>query len=133
MTEEENVRQRPSFLRGVTIGICLLLVVMSVVATFIVYPHLKDDWRLDGIVQAVALDWRDFGEKKARARLEYELDHQEIGLAVSDESCILDGAEGSERTVECSWEVSFRIPFSQELLVLPFGSKARITADGQLQ
>lgn len=95
-----------------------------------VFPYFRDDYVLDGIVRAVALDWRDFGQDKAQARLEHELDHRGIGLWVGDEACQLVTSE-HERRVTCQWVVS--LAAADVSLPLAFRSSAAIDRDGNLR
>ncbi len=123
-------------------GIALAIVALTPVAAgaAILSPFLADDLALDHTVRAVALDWRDFGRTVAQARLEYELDHQGIGLQVGDEDCTLTEEAGT-REVACAWFTTVSVP-GQSLFALegvaehvsvPFASRAIITAEGELR
>jgi hypothetical protein len=101
------------------------------VAMAVAYPYVRDDLSLDRIVRAVALDWRDFGRETAENRLQYELDHQGIGLAVGDDSCSLREQEGA-RVVACSWKVDVAFP-TGHVVPLSFSSVAELAADGDLR
>ena len=97
-----------------------------------VYPWIRDDVLLDWVVKAVALDWRDFGADAAHARLQYELDHQGIGLQVADSDCHLTELDGGARQVSCAWAVSLDVPGTQASWPLAFESVAVIDESGQL-
>ncbi len=112
----------------VVVGLILVLGPITVMAG----PFVRDDWLLDRIVRAVALDWRDFGRDRARARLEYELDHNGIGLHVRDDDCTLVEEPSGVRRVTCAWEVRFVVPASGMGWPLSFGSEASIGTDGDL-
>ncbi len=99
---------------------------------WLVGPYLVDDWWLDRIVRIVALDWRDFGEERARARLEYELDHHRIGMHVRDDDCLMR-TQGSERSIRCGWETRLSIPATGLRIPLSFVSEVEITASGDLK
>jgi hypothetical protein len=99
----------------------------------LISPYLLDDWRLDRLVVATALDWRDFGREKAETRLAYELDREHIGMQVTDESCELTQTEEGTRMVGCAWDVDVEVPFSQWTIPLSFSSQARVLAEGTLQ
>lgn len=115
----------------VTIG---LVVVAALVFVFaLVWPFVRDDLVLDRMVLAVALDWRDFGRDKAQARLEYELDHEGIGLQVVDESCLLEERSSGERVVACRWTASVELPFVAWRVPLAFQSRAEVAPDGSLR
>ena len=107
----------------------LLLVVVFLAA---VGPWIRDDMRLDWIVRAVALDWRDQGEQAARTRLQYELDHQGIGIWVADEDCEFRD-EPPLRTVQCRWTATLHVPTTARSIPLPFESVAVVTANGDIQ
>lgn len=109
------------------LGLPLLLV--GGAACWAAWPFLRDDLVLDRIVLAVALDWRDFGREKAQARLEYELDHQRIGLQVTDEDCALV-EEDRIRRVECAWTGTARLPLFGIAVPLSFRSAAELSPDG---
>ena len=114
--------------------IALLLVPLAAAAGFgaLVGPYFLDDQRLDGAVMAVALDWRDFGQGKARERLQYELDHRGIGLQVGDDDCAFD-EQGGTRIVRCEWAVDVAVPMTAKIIPLSFESRAEIAADGDLR
>jgi len=95
-------------------------------------PYVQDDRALDRIVQAVALDWRDFGLETARTRLQYELDRQRIGLQVSDDDCTFEVLEGGTRVVRCAWAVEVPLPLSSRRIPMSFRSEARMEPDGDL-
>jgi hypothetical protein len=95
-------------------------------------PYVSDDLRLDRVVRAVALDWRDFGEERARERLEYELDHQGIGAWVEDDDCVLVTA-GEERSVTCAWGVALPVPWTELVLPVTFRSVATIDPSGDIR
>ena len=98
----------------------------------IAYPFLRDDAALDWVVIAVALDWRDFGEDAAVERLQYELDHQGIGLHVDDDDCELQPRSDGARTVSCDWGVALAVPGTDVVLPLAFHSSATLSAAGEL-
>ncbi len=106
--------------------------VALIVPLWIVAPYLRDDWWMDRIVRIVALDWRDFGEERARSRLEYELDHRAIGLYVGDEDCVLTSSPEGLREVRCGWRVALTMPGLGIQIPLSFGSRVTIAADGAL-
>lgn len=97
------------------------------------YPYYRDDRSLDRIVRVVALDWRDFGEVRARARLEYELDRAGIGMWVRDEDCALSVSPTGDRVVGCAWTADVALPGTSLTLPLSFASNAAIDARGELR
>jgi hypothetical protein len=97
-----------------------------------IFPYYRDDRVLDKVVREVAMDWRDFGEERARARLEYELDRARIGLWVGDGDCELV-REGDLRRVRCAWRVDLAVPGTDRRLTLAFGSAVSLRPDGLLQ
>ncbi|NCG18411.1 MAG: hypothetical protein GWP91_05290 [Rhodobacterales bacterium] len=100
------------------------------VCLFAVWPFLADDLALDRLVRVVALDWRDFGEDKARERLQYELDHQKIGVQVGDGDCLLE--EEIARRVRCDWTAVVVVPVAGTQVPLAFSSRATIGDDGDI-
>jgi hypothetical protein len=102
------------------------------VPTLTILPLLRDDWALDRVVVAVALDWRDLGEEKARQRLQFELDREGIGGQVSDDACTLATEADDVRAVACRWEVRIDLPLVREQVPLSFASVARIDRRGVL-
>ena len=106
------------------------VVLMS--SSLLVWPYVRDDLVLDRVVQAVALDWRDFGRDRAQNRLLYEFDHGEIGMHVRDEDCALSSSESGERRVHCDWSVDVEIPGTGWVLPMRFHSGAELGADGGL-
>jgi hypothetical protein len=110
------------------VGCGLLLLVPAA----ILGPYVLDDRKVDAIVKVVALDWRDFGEEKARARLEVELDRRSVGSQVRDEDCELR-KEGDDKIVRCAWKVDVEILALGRTVPLSFQSTARIEANGDLR
>lgn len=122
--------------RALRIGLAVwagLTLVSLVVVTSALYPWVRDDVLLDRVVQAVALDWRDFGEDAAMARLQYELDHQGIGMQVADHDCALSAHADGTREVRCAWAVALTVPGTETAYPLHFASQAVVTPDGDLQ
>jgi len=131
--EEAPRRSSTRWIRVVS-AIGLAVVATPVVAALVlVGPYLRDDRRLDRVVRVVALDWRDFGREAAITRLQYELDHQHIGMEVRDDDCALDEPEPGVKEVRCAWHVDVTVPLTSWTLPLDFGSDARIQSDGDLQ
>ena len=75
------------WLQRLAAAILLAVLLVFVVTAVVIGPWVRDDLRLDWMVRAVALDWRDQGKEAAHTRLQYELDHQGIGTWVADEDC----------------------------------------------
>lgn len=107
-------------------------VVVVGVPLLLLSPYLRSDIVLDRIVKVVALDWRDFGEARARERLQYELDHRGIGLHVRAGDCTLSVIEG-RRHVGCSWALRVPVPGAQMVVPLAFRSEAWVNADGDVE
>jgi hypothetical protein len=126
----EPAPRRP-WVRRVLLGMLAGVVVVAVVPLVVAYPYLRDDYVLEGVVRAVALDWRDFGRDKAQARLEYELDHRGIGMWVGDDDCVLLEEDGVRR-VTCAWRAEVRVPLAEAILPLAFRSSAGIDGTGAL-
>ncbi len=139
---DEPVQQEPSrrpwlgTLRRWTgralVALAIVVLTPIVASAALVSPFLADDVRLDRVVRAVALDWRDFGEEQARSRLEFELDHQGIGLQVGDDDCTLIEEEGWRR-VDCTWVTEMAVPGRADPVLLPFASRAAISPEGDLE
>ena len=124
---------RRGWVRTVSMASFLAVSVPLVVVFALIGPLLRDDRRLDHIVRATALDWRDFGREKAVLRLQYELDHQRIGLQVSDADCGLDEPEPGTRRVRCAWVGEVQVPLIGKSFPLAFESEATIGPDGDLR
>ena len=125
------VAPRPATLRRVLLGMGAGALVALCVPAWLVFPYYRDDRALDRVVRVVALDWRDFGEQRARSRLEYELDGAGIGLWVRDEDCSL-ASERPERQVACRWSVALEVPLVEVVVPLSFDSVVAIGPDGDL-
>ncbi len=95
-------------------------------------PYVIDDRKLDAIVKVVALDWRDFGEERARGRLEVELDRRSVGHQVRDEDCRFE-KQGDDRIVRCAWTVQVEVLLLDRTFPLSFRSTARITGSGDMR
>lgn len=109
-----------------------LVALAAVGASVVAYPYVRDDLALDWVVRAVALDWRDFGRDAAVARLQYELDHQGVGMYVGDDNCDLDLGEDGSRRVTCAWGVELQVPMTELALPLAFESQAVVDSEGEL-
>lgn len=112
-------------------GVAALMLVVAV-PSLTVMPLFRDDAALDGVVVAVALDWRDFGAETAQERLQYELDHQGIGTHVEDEDCEMSTEGDGVRQVRCVWSVDVRFPMVSEPVPMHFESVARVDRNGVL-
>ena len=112
-------------------GVAALMLVVAVPA-LTVMPLFRDDSALDGVVVAVALDWRDFGAESAQERLQYELDHHGIGAHVKDEDCLLSSEADDVRQVRCMWSVDVRFPLLSAPVPMHFESVARVDRNGVL-
>ncbi|MEZ4241354.1 MAG: hypothetical protein R3F59_35400 [Myxococcota bacterium] len=119
------VAQRMAF--GACVGLALAIVAAGAWG----FRYYRDDRALDRIVRIVALDWRDFGEDEARARLAYEFDRAHIGLWVRDEDCALQ-RDGDRRQVRCAWRVDVPVPGTRRRVPLAFQSLAWVGPDGAL-
>lgn len=115
------------------LGVAMLGIALIVGGIALVWPYVRDDLLLDRVVLAVALDWRDFGRDKAQARLEYELDHQRIGMQVTDEHCALTESGDGLRRVGCAWTAQVRVPLLEVRVPLSFASQATLGPDGLLR
>ena len=115
---------------GVALGTGVLV---ALVASVVVYPFVRDDVLLDRTVSAVALDWRDFGRERAMSRLQYELDHQGIGMQVGDDDCAFTEDVDGAKSVQCAWGVQVAIPLTKSSIPLAFSSVATVRPDGDLQ
>lgn len=129
--EAQADRARP-WGRIVLLGMLAGVLLGTLVGAVVVGPYLWDDLAIDRIVRVVALDWRDFGETRARARLEFELDAQGIGMHVRDEDCALWTETDGTRRVRCAWGVTLSIPWIERVIPLRFRSEVSLHRDGAL-
>ena len=129
----EVVQPRPPrpWVRRILLGMLAGVLVAVLIPVAWVFPYFRDDYVLDGVVRAVALDWRDFGREKAQARLEYELDARGVGLWVGDDDCRLETGQGADRVL-CEWGVELQVPIAEVALPLAFRSVASIDGEGRL-
>ena len=111
------------WLKRLALAAAIATLLVAVALAFILGPYFQDDLALDQIVEAVVLDWRDFGRDKAVERLQHELDRQEIGMHVQDESCAFEEDE-TTRHVRCEWSTRIEIPGTGFTIPLNFESQA---------
>ncbi|MCB9669333.1 MAG: hypothetical protein H6734_07675 [Alphaproteobacteria bacterium] len=136
MTDADAVEPAPrrSFvgrlLRWVALFVILLGIGLVSAAAAFLYPYVRDDFRIDGIVRVVALDWRDFGRARADERLRFEFADQHIGRHTSPADCALE-AVGEARTVRCAWTVMLKVAGRD--VPLAFDSTATIDPHGDLR
>ena len=116
-----------------SLAVSLLFFAAVVSMVVVVVPFVRDDFVLDQIVIAVALDWRDFGSAAAQERLKYEMDNRAIGMSVGDEHCSLTETPNGLKRVQCQWQVEIAVPGSEHRIPLNFNSKAEIDEEGQLR
>lgn len=114
---------------GIAVGVIALAV--AAVPAWRIGWLLRDDYALDGIAVAVALDWRDFGIDKARQRLQFELDRAGLD-AVRDEACTLDETKDGARKVACAWRMDLVLPLWPRPIPLSFASEASVDRNGVL-
>lgn len=134
MAEQAQAPEEPRswwrrLLGWLALGMGLIVVALGAGALALFYPLLRDDYQLDQAVLAVALDWRDFGEEKARQRLQIELSERAIRQP-RIEDCRFEAAD--DRAVRCSWGVAIALPGGRSL-PLSFESEAVVTAAGDLR
>ena len=130
MDDERPERRRSPLRIGTLFAVaCAMLLVVPAV---MLGPYVLDDRKLDAIVKVVALDWRDFGEERARGRLEVELDRRSVGNQVRDEDCRFEH-EGEDRIVRCAWTVQVEVLLLEKTFPLSFQSSARITPSGDMR
>lgn len=111
----------------------LLGVVASVVGTVaLLFPYFRDDMKVDRIVRAVALDWRDFGIDKAGERFELELKAEGVGPQVGDEDCRFSKKPDGTREVSCVWGIVLNVPGGLDVPIR-FESHAAIDPSGELR
>lgn len=115
------------------IGLLVALLLLPIGAlAWRVIPVVRDDLKLDAIVLAVALDWRDNGRERAWQTLQYELDHQAIGAHVNEDDCAMEEDPELGKSVRCAWRVRVGLPGVDRTWELAFESKARIDLNGVL-
>ena len=133
MAEPEAVEApRPWWRRilgWIALGVGLIAVALGAGALALFYPLLHDDYQLDQAVLAVALDWRDFGEERARQRLQLEVAERAIQQP-RVEDCVF--VRDEELRVRCAWGVAIALPGGGSL-PLSFESRAVVTASGDLK
>lgn len=123
----------------------LVRLAMAVLAVFcavvclvagLVAPFVLDDLRVDRAVRVAALDWRDWGDRAGEERLQYELDHQRVGLHLGDDDCTLERLEGVEDahrlSIACHWSVAVAVPATSYQVPLAFSSNVVVLEDGSL-
>jgi len=119
-------RWRVAALGGVAAVVALLLG-----ASLPLLPLVRTDWALDNLVRAVALDWRDFGRRRAEERLQLEIAEQGLDRWVGAEACAW--TDGEQRVIHCTWGTHLAVPLVRRRVPLDFESRAVVTAEGDLQ
>jgi hypothetical protein len=115
------------------LGLLALVLIASVAGTgALLYPYVRDDAKLDHMVRAVALDWRDFGFRKAGERMEYELAHQGIASDHVEKDCRFSKEDDGSRVVSCTWGVVINGPGGWKVPV-DFESRAELDPSGELR
>jgi len=114
----------------VTLGAMLFGFVTAFGAPF-VSPFVTD-WRLDSEVIGVAMDWRDFGEEKAKQRLAFELERQRLSSHVVYEDCTFSIEPQKGYVLSCLWDVVVVLPIVESKVPLSFTSVAIVSNDGDV-
>lgn len=96
-----------------------------------VSPFLAD-WKLDSELLGVVMDWRDFGEEKARQRLGFELERQKLSSHVAFGDCSFSVDEQRNKVVYCSWTVDVVLPLIESRVPLAFSSTAMVSENGDV-
>ena len=118
-------------LRQVVFSAGMTTVALLLGASIPLYPLLRDDYRLDGIVRAVALDVRDFGVDKGQERLHFEIAAQGLSQRLRARDCtVAKGADGIE--VACRWQVVLQVAWVDRSIPVGFSSHAHVAPDGDL-
>jgi len=107
------------------------VIALLVGAAVPLFPLFRADQALDGLVRAVALDWRDFGRQRAEERLQLEMASQHLDAYLRVDDCRLE--EGEAKVVHCAWGTSLRVPVVHRRIPLRFESHAEIDASGDLR
>jgi len=128
---EAGPGRKATMLRQVALGAGVTAVALGVGAAIPLWPLLRDDYRLDDVVRAVALDVRDFGEEKGSDRLRFELAAQGLDARLHPDDCAIVQGEGGI-DVTCSWEVVLEVGLVGRRLPIRFSSRAHVTPDGDL-
>lgn len=123
-------------MRRLLAGLVALLGIASLATVVgggvLLYPYVRDDMRLDWIVRAVALDWRDFGFERAAQRLEIELTDQAIGTHVGRDACGFRREDDGTRIVRCRWGIVVNAPGGFDFPI-DFESVAIVDPGGDLR
>jgi hypothetical protein len=133
MTEAPAPRGRWSTIaRQVGLGALVTAGALLLGAAIPLGPLLRDDYVLDGVVRAVALDVRDFGVDKGTERLRFELASQGLEDHVGLDDCSVEqGEQGID--VRCAWEVVLDVRIVERRVPIRFASHAHITPAGDLR
>lgn len=123
---------RSRWLRRGALLLGALVVSPAAVGALSLAPFVVDDLRLDRAVRVAALDWRDFGEEAGLTRLQYEMDHQRLGMQVGDEDCALSEQDRHKR-IECAWGVQVVLPGTELRLPVRFASRVEVNPKGELR
>ena len=103
-------------------------------------PLWRDATAVQTLLLAVAADWRDFGEARARERLMYELDARGVGPQLTEGACVFQPSGAGPRPpqtpeaweVRCAWEVGVVLPWVDRTWTLSFVRGARISPEGRV-
>ena len=133
MTDALPPRSRRSvILRQVGLGALVTAVALVVGAAIPFGALVRDDYVLDHVVRAVALDVRDFGVDKGQERLRFELAAQGLEDHVRPEDCSIEQGEGGI-DVRCAWEVVLDVAVVRRRVPIRFASVAHVTPSGDLE
>ncbi len=121
-----------SVFRQVGLGAAVTAAALVVGAAIPLGPLLRNDYVLDDIVRAVALDVRDFGVEKGTERLRFELASRGLEEHVRADDCTVErSARGID--VRCAWEVILDVKVVERRLPIRFSSEAHVTPSGDLR
>jgi hypothetical protein len=119
-------------LRQVGLGAAVMALALLIGAAIPLGPLLRDDFVLDDVVRAVALDVRDFGVEKGTERLRFELAARGLEDHVRATDCTIEqGEQGID--VRCAWQVVLDVQVVERRLPIRFSSQAHVTPSGDLR
>jgi len=108
---------------------------------------LRENWavvwtkvQVDEITKVSLLDWRDKSERKAKERINHELQEKGVPSAVLEfsdvcglGSCCFNELELGYREVECDWEDYLWFPFTNKSVRLEFWVGKYLDPDDHLR
>ncbi len=112
-------------------AILLVLVALGLGWCWYFLPYYIDWWKMDSVAANAAASWGANGLPAGKTKLEEQLRDQQVPDYISSDACAFS-TYGSDRVVECAWDVIVEIPPPIGARRLSFAVSKAVESDPRL-